>query len=479
MIQRPTGADMPVYASLSTMRQQPTQDEIANGVIPLDTLPANWWNWLWNTITRAQNDLQYNDEVIFTEINNVLTAGGITPNPTADAQATHDQLIRAINIIKNAVATTATLGVVKSSDTGTDGTVRVNTGGTMNVNGFGDLATLHTVDKDTVTGAINEVHDEMDALNTNLMQEIQNEASEIRGEIGTLSSLTTTAKTNLVAAINEVQSEVNTNKTAIGTLSSLTTTAKNNLVAAVNEVQSEVNTAKSTADTNKTAIGTLSSLTTSNKSNVVAAINELQSEVNTVAGVLQNIGIHTPLINYVSLHKYRSSRLEINGVIAIIACIARAPNSPNDPEHIDLNTRSGDLAISIEHSITGSRLPVLIVRQTFSISVAYSMGNYSYGFVNVRTIKTKDTVNWLANIVRNTLGGGVPDLTEYTNLSILCTISDMRITNTKSGESIFYQGALRNISDDLANTVYYLGPANSDIMSCDITLTWRIPMAAV
>ena len=117
MIQRPTGADMPVYASLSTMRQQPTQDEIANGVIPLDTLPANWWNWLWNTITRAQNDLQYNDEVIFTEINNVLAAGGITPNPTADAQATHDQLIRAINIIKNAVATTTTLGVVKSSDT--------------------------------------------------------------------------------------------------------------------------------------------------------------------------------------------------------------------------------------------------------------------------------------------------------------------------------------------------------------------------
>ena len=209
MIQRPTGADMPVYAALSTMRQQPTQDEIANGVIPLDTLPANWWNWLWNTITKAQNDLQYNDEVIFTEINNVLAAGGITPNPTADAQATHDQLIRAINVIKNAVATTTTLGVVKSSDTGTDGSVRVNTGGTMTVNGFGDLATLHTVDKSTITGAINEVHDEMDALNNDLTQEIQSEASEIRGEIGTLSSLTTSAKGSTVAAINELQNEVN------------------------------------------------------------------------------------------------------------------------------------------------------------------------------------------------------------------------------------------------------------------------------
>lgn len=190
MMQRPTGADVPVYASLSAMRQQPTQDEISNGVIPLDTLPASWWNWLWNTITRAQNDALYNDEVIFTELNNVLAAGGLTPNPVADPSAVHDQLVRAITIIKNAIATTTTLGVVKSTEDGTDGTVRVGAGGRMTVNGFGDTSALHTVNKTSLTSAINEVYDL---------------ATESEEDIGDISGLTTTAKDTVVDAINEVK----------------------------------------------------------------------------------------------------------------------------------------------------------------------------------------------------------------------------------------------------------------------------------
>lgn len=58
-------------------------------------------------------------------------------------------------------------------------------------------------------------------------------------QFGTIGSLTTTTKTDLVSAINEVKSEANTNQTNIGTLSSLTTTAKSNLVAAINEVKGE------------------------------------------------------------------------------------------------------------------------------------------------------------------------------------------------------------------------------------------------
>lgn len=54
--------------------------------------------------------------------------------------------------------------------------------------------------------------------------------------IGTLANLETTAKTNLVSAINEVKSEADSNKTAIGNLTNLKTTAKANLVAAVNEI---------------------------------------------------------------------------------------------------------------------------------------------------------------------------------------------------------------------------------------------------
>jgi len=52
------------------------------------------------------------------------------------------------------------------------------------------------------------------------------------GKIGTLSNLNTTAKSNLVAAINEILANE-------GTLSSLTTDAKSTLVAAINEVKSE------------------------------------------------------------------------------------------------------------------------------------------------------------------------------------------------------------------------------------------------
>jgi len=61
--------------------------------------------------------------------------------------------------------------------------------------------------------------------------------------IGTLASLTTESKTNLVGAINEVDSNTDTNTTNIatntsniGTLANLNTTAKNNLVSAINEV---------------------------------------------------------------------------------------------------------------------------------------------------------------------------------------------------------------------------------------------------
>lgn len=73
---------------------------------------------------------------------------------------------------------------------------------------------------------------------------------------GVLTNLTTTAKTNLVAAINELVLNE-------GTLSNLSTTAKTNLVAAINELV-----------TNQ---GTLSSLTTTAKTSLVAAINELVS----------------------------------------------------------------------------------------------------------------------------------------------------------------------------------------------------------
>jgi len=70
----------------------------------------------------------------------------------------------------------------------------------------------------------------------------------ISDEIGNLDNLTTTAKANLVAAINEVNSKATTNTTAIGTLANLSTTEKSNLVGAINEVNEDVSDVKEDLD---------------------------------------------------------------------------------------------------------------------------------------------------------------------------------------------------------------------------------------
>ena len=61
--------------------------------------------------------------------------------------------------------------------------------------------------------------------------------------IGTLTSLTTTAKTNLVAAVNEVDAHADVANAAIGTLAELTTTEKSSLVKAINEVDANADVA--------------------------------------------------------------------------------------------------------------------------------------------------------------------------------------------------------------------------------------------
>lgn len=97
------------------------------------------------------------------------------------------------------------------------------------------------------------------------------------------------SSTNVEAAIKEVNTKANTNKTNIGTLTSLTTDSKTNLVGAINEVDSHANTAQSTANTNKTNIGTLSSLKTTIKTSIVNAINWLYDNVVHKANVIDSL----------------------------------------------------------------------------------------------------------------------------------------------------------------------------------------------
>lgn len=83
------------------------------------------------------------------------------------------------------------------------------------------------------------------------------------------------SSTNVEAAIKEVNTKTNTNKTNIGTLTSLTTDSKTNLVAAVNEVDSHANTAQSTANNASSAASTAQS--TANTANSTA--NTLKNSI--------------------------------------------------------------------------------------------------------------------------------------------------------------------------------------------------------
>lgn len=87
----------------------------------------------------------------------------------------------------------------------------------------------------------------------------------------------TQARSNIGAAddadYQTTKGQVNTNKTAIGTLTSLATTEKTNLVGAINEVHGIANTAKNTADTAQS--------TATNANNKAASVEE---DLNTFKG---------------------------------------------------------------------------------------------------------------------------------------------------------------------------------------------------
>lgn len=94
-----------------------------------------------------------------------------------------------------------------------------------------------------------DYNSDMSAIDTGIY-EAKNEADSNATNIGTLSNLTTTEKTNLVGAINEIDGDVGdlsttvenhttaiaSNTTNIGTMANLNTTDKSSLVGAVNEV---------------------------------------------------------------------------------------------------------------------------------------------------------------------------------------------------------------------------------------------------
>ena len=140
---------MDVYASNSQYIQGPSPTQQAQGTIPLDTLPADWWNWMWRQITERINQASVGMESIYDEVMSVLTAASIEPS-----QLQSDQLLNAIKALARVTGTSAIAGAVKSS--ADSGKVSIDENGIMTVNGLGIPTSLNTSTKNVVS-AINEI----------------------------------------------------------------------------------------------------------------------------------------------------------------------------------------------------------------------------------------------------------------------------------------------------------------------------------
>lgn len=140
---------MPTYASQSSYLNPIPSANIERGVIPLDSLPADWWNWLWNNITLNEGRIVQFINSVFSEINSVLSAAGVTPST-----ASTTDLKTAIQKLATTVATSAVPGSVLSSTL--SGKLRVIADGTASINDLGTPDQLETTSKEVVS-AINEV----------------------------------------------------------------------------------------------------------------------------------------------------------------------------------------------------------------------------------------------------------------------------------------------------------------------------------
>lgn len=133
-----------------------------------------------------------------------------------------------------------------------------------------EIAVTGSLDTGFVVGLAGTFSGRVSTLESGLATEVTARTAAdtaLDGKIGTLGSLTTTVKTDLVSALNEQVAALATEVTA---RTAADTTLTNNLATEV--------TARTAADTALDGkIGTLGSLTTTDKTNLVAAVNEVKA----------------------------------------------------------------------------------------------------------------------------------------------------------------------------------------------------------
>ena len=202
-------------------------------------------------------------------------------------------------------------------------------------------------------------------------------ASLTSTNVGDLTNLTTTVKTDIVSSINEVDGDlgdlssivaghttaIGNNTTAIGTLANLTTTTKTDLVSAVNEVDN-------VASNNATSIGTLSNLDTTEKSNLVGAINEVNG--------------HIEVLNINDFTTYNASDLQITGGSIVGGNLTVAKNSDGSICKV-----YGVLSLAKTNQISTITIPNTGLTPSSEFNVypsGFEMNNAQYGIQSTNTV---------------------------------------------------------------------------------------------
>lgn len=175
-------------------------------------------------------------------------------NLTALTTSQKASLVLAINELNSAISQIDTSKVIEDAQTSADKTWSSN-------KIVSEITTKCNEVKSALLGGAGDAYDTLKELadliteNKELIDSLQELAgAHVRYDAAQELSPAqkTQARTNIGAAddadYQTTKTQVNTNKTAIGTLTSLSTTEKTNLVGAINEINSLATTAKNTAD---------------------------------------------------------------------------------------------------------------------------------------------------------------------------------------------------------------------------------------
>ena len=194
---------------------------------------------------------------------------------------------------------------------------------------------------------------------TTAEQSLSSEIVALNNRVGLNGNLVTDAKDTIVKAINEVHQdvidEVNRAKEVEGTLDSLKTTTKENLVSVINEIKDNVDANKTSLENDYNAkinnlsnkIGSIEDLETGNTDNLVEAINsevsraKVAEEANKAAIATEKLraeGVESQLGDRISTEESTARAAEQKNATDISNEVSRASNRETEIES-SLNSR--------------------------------------------------------------------------------------------------------------------------------------------